>query len=194
MPGRAARGVIVPRRRFVTRIEVIPRRVTPPRALIAPPSAGNGVTLARMRRSVTFAFVGLALAGCTAPPGEDPSLLIDRVWVDSVPDKPTDHTNFAYLIPEPAIGIFQRASSYEMRAERFDHRRDGKTLELTFPQSGKTAKITFTVTACSELPPFDLCLDLSDNPWGGPKRYYGTRAQDEDDAARRRLRSQLGKR
>lgn len=137
-----------------------------------------------MRRALLL-LAALPLASCAPPKTEDPSLLFDRVWLDSKPDKPTDYAHAAYLIPRPALGIFQRASSYESRAERFDHRRDGQKLEITFPQSGKSSEVTFTVTACSALPPFDLCLDLSENPWGGPRRYYGMREQDEDERARR---------
>ncbi len=133
-----------------------------------------------------------ALGGCSASPSaEDPSLLIDRVWIDSQPSKPTDYLQAAYLVPDPSLGIFQRGSAYDVHAERFDYRRDGKTLDFTFPQTGKTARVTFSVTACRTLPPFDLCLELSDNPWGGPKRYYGMRAQDGDDATLKALRSRL---
>jgi hypothetical protein len=151
-----------------------------------------------MPRSIPIALACTALAvlgGCSTPSaGEDPSLLLDRIWIDSQPDKPTDYMQAAYLLPEPTLGIFQRASAYDIRAERFDYRRDGKTLELTFPQTGKTSRVTFTVTACRTLPPFDLCLDLSDNPWGGPKRYFGMRAQDEDDATLRAVRARLPQR
>ncbi len=94
-------------------------------------------------------------------------------------------------MPEPSVGIFQRASLYDMRAELFEYRRDGQTLAFTFPQTGKTAKVGFTVSACRAKPPFDLCLDLSENPWGGPKRYFGMRSQDEDDATLRGMRARL---
>lgn len=130
------------------------------------------------------------LAGCTPPKGEDPTLLFDRVWLESMPAKPTDYTHGAFLLPRPAVGVFQRASAYDFHFERFDHKRDGQKLSLSFPQSGKKAEITFTVTACDSLPPFDLCLELSDNPWGGPKRYYGKREQG-DDAAGRAMRAHL---
>jgi hypothetical protein len=146
-----------------------------------------------MRHSISIAFAtALAnLGGCTPSPGEDPSLLMGRVWIESKPERPTDYTHGAFLLPRPALGIFQRSSAYDFHFERFDYRRDGHALELTFPQTGKTAEITFTVSACNALPPFDLCLDLSDNPWGGPKRYYGMRKQDEDDAALRGMRAHL---
>ena len=140
-----------------------------------------------------LAALPLALScGCSHAPGEDPSLLISRVWVDSRQQKPTDYLHGAFLLPRPSIGVFQRSSSYDFHFERFDYKRDGQRLDLTFPQTGKQAEITFTVSACDTLPPFDLCLDLSDNPWGGPKRYYGKRkADDEDERAMRGMRAHL---
>jgi hypothetical protein len=150
-----------------------------------------------MRPSTPIALACTALAalagltGCTPPSGEDPSLLVGRIWVDSTPEKPTDYAQGAFLLPRPAFGLFQRSSSYDFHFERFDYKREGQTLELTFPQTGKTAKVTFTVTACNTLPPYDLCLDLSENPWGGPKRYFGMRRVDEDDAAMRGMRAHL---
>jgi hypothetical protein len=144
-------------------------------------------------RAASFAFAAAAfisLAGCTPPPGEDPSLLFNRVWLESKPEKPTDYAHGAFLLSRPSVGVFQRSSAYDFHFERFDHKRDGQKLALTFPQTGKKAEITFTVTACNSLPPFDLCLELSDNPWGGPKRYYAKRAQ-ADDAALREMRGRL---
>lgn len=145
-----------------------------------------------MRRApLLLASAALALAGCSHPSGEDPSLVFDRLWIDSQPSKPTDYVNAVYLVPRPGIGVFQRSSTYDFHFERFDHQRDGQKLHVTFPQSGKASDLTFTVTACKDLPPFDLCLDLSQNPWSGPRRYHGMREQDDDDAALRRLRANL---
>jgi hypothetical protein len=143
-----------------------------------------------------LAAFALALAGgCSNVPGEDPSLLIGRLWLDSKPQKHTDYVHGAFLLPRPSFGWFQHSSSYDLHFERFDYKRDGQRLELSFPQTGKRAEVTFTVTACDALPPFDLCLDLSDNPWGGPKRYYGKRkADDEDERAMRGMRAHLPER
>lgn len=136
----------------------------------------------------------LALAsGCgRSSTAEDPSLLVGRIWMDSKPEKPTDYVQGLYLLSRPSLGLFQRASSYDLHFERFDYKRDGQRIAFTFPQSGRAADVTFTVTACNTLPPFDLCLDLSANPWGGPKRYYARRAQDdEDEDTARAMRAHL---
>jgi hypothetical protein len=139
------------------------------------------------RQASTFAAVTvLAISGCTPGRGEDPSLLLDRVWMEAQPTKPTDYVHGLFFLSYPSIGLFQRSSAYDFHFERVDYKRNGQSMKLTFPQTGKEDEVTFTVTACNSLPPFDLCLDLSGNPWGGPKRYYAKRAQDDEDEARAR--------
>jgi hypothetical protein len=145
-----------------------------------------------LRRAVLLAAIGIAGLGAwrllapSAAPTDDPQLLLDRPWFDSKPDKYTDYVHAFYASKYGQTSVFQKASAYDFHFELATFRRDGNKLALTFPQTGKSADITFTIRACSDLPPFDLCLELSDNPWGGPKRYHATRQQDDES-------SQLGK-
>ncbi len=41
------------------------------------------------------------------------------------------------------------------------------------------------MTQCTDLHPFDLCLDMKENPWGGPTRYYGMRDESDSDSLQR---------
>jgi hypothetical protein len=113
----------------------------------------------------------------------DPSLIDGRLWVGSMPDKHTDYVQAAVFISAANFGLFERASSYDIHAEIFDTTRDTKNVKLTFPQSGKSTSFGFSVTECKDLAPFDLCLDITRNPWGGPKRYHGfSRPEQEGEA------------
>jgi hypothetical protein len=105
-----------------------------------------------------------------------------RVWVEKRPDKHTDYVHVALFFSRANFGLFERASSYDMRLELADVTRKDDKLRVFFPQTGKDTTVTIRVKSCNDLPPFDLCLDLSDNPWGGPKRYYGF-TNPEDEAA-----------
>lgn len=122
------------------------------------------------------------LAGHSAP-ADDPSLVLDRAWFDKKADKYTDYVQAFYASRYAKTAVFRKASAYDIHLELATFRRDEQKLVFAFPQTGRTAETTFTVRACNELPPFDLCLDLSENPWGGPRRYYGMKDQDEDDSA-----------
>jgi hypothetical protein len=129
---------------------------------------------------------------------EPPGLLFGRVWLEKVPEKPTEYVQGSYVLETPALGMFQRASAYDFHVEIFQYDQDGGKLKLTFPQTDKSAKITYSIKGCDEMPPFDLCLTLSENPWkGGPKKYYGFRdAEDEAKhvpGVREELRGRAGR-
>jgi hypothetical protein len=110
----------------------------------------------------------------------DPALLDGRVWVDGRPVKHTDYVNAVFFVSDANLGIFDRASSYDMHLELFDMTRDKTTIRLTFPQSKRSATLRFSVRQCRDRTPFDLCLDISSNPWGGPSHYYGFSHPDEE--------------
>lgn len=132
-----------------------------------------------------LAAAGLGYYGYTAIVGmtdkqDDPKLITDRVWIDKRPEKYTDYVHAMYLSKYSPSGVFERASNYEIRLEFTEFKREDGKITLMFPQTGKSASFTFTIKACSDLPPFDLCLDLSENPWMGPKRFYGMSSQEEE--------------
>ena len=138
-------------------------------------------------RAAAWAALGLLAIGAwrlaaapSAPADDDPALVLDRAWFDSKPEKYTDYVQAFYASRYAQTAVFQKSSAYDYRIELASFRRDARKLALTFPQTGKSAEVTFSIRACSDLPPFDLCLDLSDNPWGGPRRYHAMKAQEED--------------
>ena len=122
---------------------------------------------------------------------EDPALLLDRVWIDSKPDKYTDYVHAALLLDDIPMGLFQKASAYHVVLELFEFKRAGAEVRVHFPQSDTTKKFTYQVTRCDDLPPFDLCLTLSKHPWGGPKRYYGLRETEDERRVLGDLRTRL---
>ena len=85
-------------------------------------------------------------------------------------------------MPHQRRGLQVRVHAGPRRFEIFEYRREGPKADVRFPQDGRESHLEYTITACDELRPFDLCLDLADNPWGGPKRYYGLRDQESSDA------------
>jgi len=127
-------------------------------------------------------LVGRWIVGGSSDDGaaEDPSLLFHRSWVEKKPEKYTDYVHGMWVGAYWPVGYFDRDSAYDNHSERFDYKRDRNKIQVAFPQTGRAAEFTFEVKACDATPPFDLCLDLSKNPWGGPERYYGFRhAYDE---------------
>jgi hypothetical protein len=146
----------------------------------------RAIVMRRRGRGRILGLAALAVAGALVwrawPRHEaaDPSLVDGRLWVDSRPDRRTDYVQAAFFVTDANLGIFERASSYDLRLEFFDMTRDTRTISLTFPQTNRHAKFTFSIRECTDHKPFDLCLTLSSNPWGGPTDYYGfSRPEDE---------------
>jgi hypothetical protein len=142
---------------------------------------------------VVFFLVVIALAwswfrgrkrddGETKPDAARDGLLHDRVWVDSKPQVDTDHVHGFLALSYVPIGLVTRASAYEVELQVF-HQAGGKdgTIHLVFPQTDREETVRYTVSDCSDLPPFDLCLDLDRDPWGGPTRFYGLRDEDAEE-------------
>src|SRR4051794_19514122 len=76
---------------------------------------------------------------------EPPTELFGRVWLEKIPDKPTDYVHGAFVIEEQELGLFERGSSYDFHFELFQYERDGGKLALTFPQSERKARLTYTI-------------------------------------------------
>lgn len=123
----------------------------------------------------------LAGGGAEEAPAANPRLILGRVWFDKYPEKRTEDVKILIFLAG-GIGIYESGSAYRSSFDIFEFERQGDKVSLTFLHDKKSAETRFTVAACDEKPPFDLCLDLADSP-RGPKRYYGF--GDEDDMARR---------
>lgn len=145
-------------------------------------SAKVAIGLAAAAVAVWFARGGEEeVEGFDDERGKDPSLLVDRVWLDSRPEKYTDFVHAMLALDGAPIGLFQKASSYQSTTELFEFKRRDAVLSVHFPQDGRKRQTKFRIRECSDLPPFDLCLDLASNPWGGPRRYYGLLDQDREE-------------
>ena len=64
--------------------------------------------------------------------GENPSLLLDRVWIDSKPEKHTDYMQAMIVLSDAPIGAFQKASAYHMELEIFESLPEGDDLARPF--------------------------------------------------------------
>jgi hypothetical protein len=113
----------------------------------------------------------------------DPSEVTGRIWLESKTKSQTDYAQGLYLAPLVGYGTVNRSSMFDWHVQVMKYKRSASKLSVTFPQTGKTTDINVTVTPCNDMPPFDLCLDLSENPWGGPKRYHGTSKKSDEAAA-----------
>jgi hypothetical protein len=144
-----------------------------------------------MKRRNLFAVLGLAVlstyGACHAFSHEpdvesNADFLKNRFWLETMPEKKTDHVHgfMVFRLPRNR-GIFSKSSLYDFHFEMFViEDATAKELSLHFPQTDKHEKVGYTIKSCSDKAGFDVCLDLSQNPWGGPKRYYGIKSKKKE--------------
>jgi hypothetical protein len=147
------------------------------------------LTAARSRplAAVLFGVSAVSAAGavythlhpscCAVAADGNPRLVLNRVWFDHLPEKPTEDVQL-WLFFGGGVGVHEKGSAYRATTDVFEFERRGDHLALTFLHDKKGAETKFKVTACDEKPPFDLCLDLESSP-RGPKRWYGFGNLDE---------------
>jgi hypothetical protein len=113
--------------------------------------------------------------------GSEGRRILNRVWLDRMPSSYREPYDF-WVFSGSATALFIGGSMYRLEIERFEFERNRSHIELTSLQDGKTFPFTYEVKACSDKPPFDLCLHTSE-PLRGKRVLYGF--SDEDEAAHR---------
>ena len=106
-------------------------------------------------------------------PGEAAKLLIDRNWLDRVPETPRDHLFVYRFVPAMGGGVFQDRTLYKGTFELFTFEVHGDTVRVVTPEDGVVHTSTFHIDRISDgAYETDLRLTL-DNPPRGPGVYYG---------------------
>ena len=112
----------------------------------------------------------------------DPALVLDRIWVDQLPTKPTDVINaFAALTQEP-VGAFYSGSQWKASFELFNYKAGGNEIRIVYPQSNESEKVKVRAWTCSERG-MDYCLELK-GASRGVKRYRSSRGMEIGAATR----------
>jgi hypothetical protein len=137
--------------------------------------------------------VGLLVAGVVAfakwsgPGGDDardddPTLVLDRIWVDRVPSKPEETMNLFAALTQQPVGVFQFASQWRGGYEIFQYKAAGKELRVVYPHTGEKEKVKARAWTCKQRD-MDYCLELT-GASRGVKRYYSQRGWEIDGVTR----------
>jgi hypothetical protein len=106
-------------------------------------------------------------------PGEAAKLLIDRNWLDRVPETPRDHLFVYRFVPAMGGGVFQDRTLYKGAFELFTFEVHGDTVRVVTPEDGKVHTSAFHIDRITDgAYQTDLRLTLDDPP-RGPGVYYG---------------------
>lgn len=140
-------------------------------------------------RTVVF-LVAAALAACSSSSSSSPSsklpddeakrLLIDRNWMDRMPETDRDHLFVYRFVPSMGGGVFQDRTLYKGTFELFQFEATGDQIRFDLLETKTKVISPYTIEAVDGPAPFDLKLTISDDP-RGPKVYFGMRSETDRD-------------
>jgi hypothetical protein len=139
-----------------------------------------------LRQAATVSLVCLATlggAGChskpaaTTVPGEEARrLLLDRNWLDRLPETARDRLQVFRFVPAMGGGVYQDRTLYAGQFELFNFEHDGETIRFYLRHTGEERSAPYAIERlpAGDENPYDLHLHIKDSP-RGPQDYYSIR-------------------
>jgi hypothetical protein len=139
-------------------------------------------------RNLPVLLVVAALAACSSSSSrstqvsaeEARSLLIDRNWLDVMPQTERDKLHVYRFVPSMGGGVFQDRTLFKGVFELFSFKVAGDHIQFTLHETHDEVTSAFKIEQVDGPEPFDLKLTIPGDP-RGPKVYYGIRAETDRD-------------
>ncbi|MBA3501894.1 MAG: hypothetical protein M4D80_29355 [Myxococcota bacterium] len=137
-----------------------------------------------MRQGI-LCLVFAAFAACSSadapksravPSKEAQTLLIDRNWIDRMPETEKDKLFVYRFVPSMGGGVFQDRTIYKGTFELFMFESTDAEIRFVLPETKEKVTSKFLIENVDGPAPFDLKLTITDDP-RGPKIYYGMRSE-----------------
>lgn len=97
-----------------------------------------------------------------------PADLVNRVWVDRVPEKAEQKVDVLVMLGEPKLGQFLRTSVFEGDFAVFEWSEQGGRLQIVLLQSKAKHKMTASVSR-KDCGGFDYCMKVKGAPRGAAR-------------------------
>jgi hypothetical protein len=139
----------------------------------------------------------LALGACSSDPtssrvstDDAPKLLIDRNWMDRMPETDRDKLFVYRFVPSMGGGVFQDRTLFKGTFELFSFKATGESITFDLHEAKDKVTSRYTIERVDGPKPFDLKLTILDDP-RGPKVYLGMRSETDRDGGKleQRLRA-----
>ena len=109
------------------------------------------------------------------------NVLIDRNWIDRMPENKTDRLHVYRFVPSMGGGVFQDRTLYKGTFELFLFKVEGGDhIVFDLPETRERVTSEFKIEQVDGPAPFDLKLTIFSDP-RGPHVYYGMRAETDSD-------------
>ena len=107
-------------------------------------------------------------------------LLIDRNWIDRMPETQRDKLHVYRFVPTMGGGVFQDRTLFKGTFELFRFKvESGDHIAFDLPETRERVTSDYKIERVDQ-PPFDLKLTISPDP-RGPGVYYGWRDESDRD-------------
>jgi hypothetical protein len=135
-----------------------------------------------------FVVAVLLLAGACSkpathalPPEQAKQMLINRNWIDRLPQKVDDKLKVYRFVPNMGGGVFQDRTIFFGTFELFTFEATGTQIRFNLLHTGDKRVSAYSIEELATPGPegVDLQLTLADDP-RGPKRYFGWRNEGGD--------------
>jgi hypothetical protein len=137
-----------------------------------------------LARPLAVAAVALTLiVGCHSQKARQPlspdqakKLLVERNWIDRLPERREDKLHVFRFVPSMGGGVYQDRTVFAGTFELFQFRQDGRSIEFDLLHTGRHHKSRFTIEPIEarKRGDVDLKLTIDDSP-RGPSVYYSWR-------------------
>jgi hypothetical protein len=128
-----------------------------------------------------------ALAACSSHKpkqivgdAEARKLLLDRNWIDRMPETERDKLHVYRFVPSMGGGVFQDRTLYKGTFELFRFTTGADEIRFDLPETHQQVTSKFRIETVDGPDPFDLKLTIDADP-RGPQVYYGIRAETDRD-------------
>jgi hypothetical protein len=107
-------------------------------------------------------------------------LLLDRNWIDRMPQTDRDHLHVYRFVPSMGGGVFQDRTLYKGTFELFTFSVDGDHIDFNLPETHEKVRSQFHIDKIDGPGPFDLKLTVWSDP-RGPSVYFSIRSETDRD-------------
>jgi hypothetical protein len=139
-----------------------------------------------MRIMHLAAVAALSLAACKSSStkvvsgDEARDLLIERNWMDRMPETERDHLFVYRFVPSMGGGVFQDRTLYKGTFELFAFEHTANEIKFDLLETHDQVTSSYTIENVDGPEPFDIKLTIPDDP-RGPKVYFGMRRETDRD-------------
>jgi hypothetical protein len=139
-----------------------------------------------MRNLFLASALVLAVTACSSKSSprlsasDSRDVLIDRNWIDRMPESTTDRLHVYRFVPTMGGGVFQDRTLFKGTFELFMFKVENDHIVFDLPETHEKVTSQFQIERVDGPAPFDLKLTIFSDP-RGPQVYYGMRSETDRD-------------